>query len=50
MSGAGRDAGPSHSEDDPAREHVIRRPDDADAPAIGVEETDDPIPEPNEPA
>jgi hypothetical protein len=34
-------------EADPAREQVIRDP---DAPGRGLEETDDPIPEPNEPA
>ena len=34
-------------EDDPRREEAIRDP---DAPGRGLDETDEPIPEPNEPA
>jgi hypothetical protein len=36
--------------DDDDRAAPITRPDDPDAPARGVDETDEPIPEPNEPA
>ena len=50
MSDDGRERLPARSVDDPERERVIRRPDDPDAPGHGLDETDDPIPEPNEPA
>ena len=40
---------PKTPEEDTAREPLIRQPDDPDAPARGVDETDEPIPEPNEP-
>jgi hypothetical protein len=50
VNGDARDAGSPHPEEEPARERVVRQPHDPDAPGIGVDETDDPIPEPNEPA
>ncbi len=50
MSDGMRNHIPSRAEEARSREQVIRRPDDPDAPAHGMDDSVDPIPEPNEPA